>query len=433
MQPTRREAAQPKRDMPEAEESFHDAEESDDERGDPRSRTKNAGRSDVKPKKKSSAAVWIFLLLGGGGLAALLLVGCGVLGYFLWFDLKVTDTQRVVDLGGNVNPNGGKPDGDRPAGQTKTLAARLSFDSKLEGGVKSVSVSPDGKYIVSAGTIEKENVQIWDVADQKRIHAIDSIGGFMPVAIAPDGKTFAHGTGGLFGGIAICELPSGKKLRVLNREPGLGAISTLAFSPQGDLLIVAANDDLVGFNPNTGEQRFEWKGDGKGEMREVSALSQFFDGGRKIVSAGINDRVKIWDVATGTAEAVSVNTKQKIVSLAVSPDGKTLAVVALWDKIEICDLSTRKTKKTLEARGGWLPALFLPDNVTLVYGADYVRSEELDKHEFTLANVMTGARTHVLRGHTKHSWSAALMGDGSMLVTGSEDGTIKLWDLKSLP
>jgi WD40 repeat protein len=326
----------------------------------------------------------------------------------------------------------GRPGSDDPSsGRTKMVAVRFTRNSAIKGGVTSIAVSPDGAFIVTMGSGDRGNLEIWDVAGMQKVRTIDNpSGSILPVAVAPDGKSFAYAT--VDERVVLRDLPGGNELRVLEAKVSQGRlffISGLAFSPKGDLLVVAGEKHLVGFDPRSGEQRFAWKP----ESDKVSALSPFFAGGSRIASGSDKGKVTVWNVPSGEARLLEGDLSSQVVDLAPSPDGKTLVAVPLSGSLAVFDVAAGKRTKSLAVKGGWLPARFLPDGVTLLYGKDTPASDPGGPaSDVVLENVTTGARTHLLRGHTK-AICLALTPDGSTAVTGSEDGTIRVWDLKKLP
>ena len=118
----------------------------------------------------------------------------------------------------------------------------------------------------------------------------------------------------------------------------------------------------------------------------------------------------------------------RVLSVAYSPDGKTLAAgnadktIKLWDVATGKDTATFGSKEAgnLHAYGVYSVA-YSPDGKTLAAGS-------MDK-TIKLWDVATGKEQATLQGHTKYVSSVAFSPDGKTLASGSGDATIKLWDV----
>jgi WD40 repeat protein len=174
------------------------------------------------------------------------------------------------------------------------LAKRVLHGHASE--VFALALSPDGRTVVSAGN--DTTARVWELATGTQVqvmHGHDSA--VSSVAFAPDGKTIA--TGSWDRTIVLWDAASGKPLRVLrgHKEPVLHVV----YSPDGKILASAAGP---------------W-----GETRSEAGAGE----------------IKLWEPATGKPIAGWQAHPSPIFSIALSPDGKTLAsagwegTVKLWD------------------------------------------------------------------------------------------------------
>ena len=112
--------------------------------------------------------------------------------------------------------------------------------------------------------------------------------------------------------------------------------------------------------------------------------------------------------------------KGQINELAYSPDGTRLAVassIGIW----LYDTATGQEVALLTGHSSWvLSVAFSPDSRTLASGS----SDETIR----LWDAVTGAEQRTLTGHSDWVWSVAFSPDGRTIASGSRDGTIRLWD-----
>ncbi|BAY29832.1 protein kinase [Nostoc carneum NIES-2107] len=111
-----------------------------------------------------------------------------------------------------------------------------------------------------------------------------------------------------------------------------------------------------------------------------------------------------------------------VTSVAISPDGKTLASGSHDKTIKLWNLATGKLIRTLTGHSGWIHSVaFSRDGNILASGSE-------DK-TIKLWNLVTGEQIGTLTGHSNWVNSVAFSRDGKTLASGSEDTTIKLWNL----
>jgi Tol biopolymer transport system component len=114
-------------------------------------------------------------------------------------------------------------------------------------------------------------------------------------------------------------------------------------------------------------------------------------------------------------------------SVAFSPDGKTLAVgtwgsgVYLWDAVTGKELL--KLDKFNEQWGEIAALSFAPDGKTLAVGSY--------DHKVHLVEVATGKEMHTLTGHASQVLAVAFSPSGRLLASGSIDQTVRLWEVNA--
>ncbi len=209
---------------------------------------------------------------------------------------------------------------------------------------------------------------------------------------APDGKTFAYfaGNGDQF---LLADQDTGKTIRAFegkfraNEDSGLLVSDQgILFSPNGKIAAACEGSMEPGstntiwlWDVATGRlaQTLKWKQ--KGGACTAPWLMAFSTDGQTLVSSlmGGGEPIRVWDMRTGKSLHVFGGRDSKVdwevLSVAISPDGKTMATGTDTGSVHLWQLPSGK--KLAEVRTG-IPAVnclaFSPDGRTIASGGKNV-------------------------------------------------------------
>lgn len=228
-----------------------------------------------------------------------------------------------VDESGRLATSGWGEDGSIRLVDLLNGKAALSIPAG-DGGVRSMVVSNDGKYIASSGSDNKSGVHLWDPASGKAVYRFEKAG--CALVFSPDNKLVV--TDRIEEDredIVVWDVLERKMMISL---PGhVESPRCAAFSPDGKTLATAGDWTVKVWDLKTGKAKFTARGNSR-----ISSLSYSADG--KLLAAGEYDRVFVIDAADGRTLHV-LNAREPA---AFSPKKNVLATGArdssnllLWD------------------------------------------------------------------------------------------------------
>jgi WD40 repeat protein/serine/threonine protein kinase len=211
-------------------------------------------------------------------------------------------------------------------------------------------------------------------------------------------------------------------------------VHSVAFSPDGKLLASASADWSVKV----------WHVQNGRELHTLARHQGYVNGvafspdGRTLASASQDGTVRIWDVASGRELQVLRGGRAGLSSVAFHRDGNLLASGSADGSVMLWDPASGKELGRLIGHTGEVYAVAFHPQGELLASASADRTVRLwDRRQFRGSQEQKGRQPEVssqipartLTGHGDIVRSVAFSHDGRLLASGSQDGTILLWDV----
>ena len=157
----------------------------------------------------------------------------------------------------------------------------------------------------------------------------------------------------------------------------------------------------------------------------------FSQDGKHLISVpnSSGQMARLWDIDTG--KEIPGFRDKPVDIVAFSPCGHKIAC-CMEKKIRLWDVNSCQTVWTLPHDIYPNALAFSPCGKYLASGLWWNRSVETEKVPIRLWEVATGKNIATFWGHPTDVQDLAFSPDGTLLASGSYDGTILLWDLKSV-
>jgi WD40 repeat protein len=295
--------------------------------------------------------------------------------------------------------------------------------------IMAIALSPDGHQIASASM--DGTIKLWCTNTGNCLHTLNGHAApVVSVAFSPDGSTVASGSYDLT--VRLWETRTGTCKQVFKKHTN--RVWSVKFHPSGTFLASGGDDNTTRFwNPRTGESTTTLQG----HSNSIYAIALYPN--QPMVASGHEDQtVRLWRLPHNLADRIPVPPQQKtiepfqalyghqnrVLAIAFSPDGKTIASGSTDRTIKLWSPETERCRLTLQGHSSWIWDLAFHPSGKAIASASYDRTVKL-------WDVETGNCTQTLEGHLGSALSVGFSPDGQWLASGGYEQMLKLWRTES--
>lgn len=200
------------------------------------------------------------------------------------------------------------------------------------------------------------------------------------------------------------------------------AVNALSLSPTQDQLISCSNDgDIKLWDVNSANERVTFKGHKRAVKNAFSMIAH-----QKIISGAADHTLRLWDIETAKEEQrYTIDDDINIFRLARHPH-EQIGVVGLNNGVVgLCDIRRNRNIDGLIGHTTVVAALMCSDE------GNYIASASWDR-EVRVWDLRMRACSAILSFHKDWVQSISSLRNFQKIISGSRDGTVKLWDLKAI-
>ncbi|MFB8414416.1 hypothetical protein ACFC63_02720 [Streptomyces albidoflavus] len=305
---------------------------------------------------------------------------------------------------------------------TRGTVAR-EIETGSPGGLWSLAVAPDGQLL--ATTNAQAPPRLWDpnTGDRRRGYLSPRMEEGSPavaVAFAAAGDRLAVGTRN--GRVRIHD--SAAQTTTERAMTDANAVGSLAYDADGGTLAALGEEGDVAVWDTRGMRRHATPpGD-----QTLTAMALSPDG--KTLALAQSDapigpqrtRIRLWDIGSGAWSRTMTGTLYSVRALAFAPDGRTVAAAQDDGTTRLWDSGSGRMRATLPGKQGQANTLtFAPDSTTLAVAAEDGVLRLWDIHDARERLVLTDKPGYVT--------ALAFFPDGRTLAAAGQDGAVRLWKI----
>jgi WD40 repeat protein len=298
---------------------------------------------------------------------------------------------------------------------------------ELKDVVRSVAFTPDGSILAAAGgNGEDFSIHLWDVPSGQSLGTLDGHSGIVwAIAFSPDGQLLASVSAD-----QTAKIWDWRTKTLIKSLDFPGQVCSVSFSPDGQSLAIGGVDTIQNQIQNAAVWTFvvgSWQSLMKyPEFVNVVAMAYSPKGGT-LLGGGTSANVQVWRTSDG-ARTFTLNHAHQVSKMAISPDGSTVATATCITVVNyeckeggiwLWDLPSGKLNRKLTGFPDAVQGLaFAADGSTLVAGSRDGTLRFFSTADYsTLTDLASPGGIDAL----------ALSPDGGLLATGTSSGQVHIW------